>query len=38
MGFFDRIREGLAKTTQQIVQRFDEIVTQIREAIAEHRP
>ena len=28
MGFFDRIREGLSKTTQQIVQRFDELVTQ----------
>jgi fused signal recognition particle receptor len=26
MGFFDRIREGLSKTTQQIVQRFDQIV------------
>jgi fused signal recognition particle receptor len=28
MGFFDRIRQGLAKTTQQIVQRFDEIVSE----------
>ena len=28
MGFFDRIRQGLSKTTQQIVQRFDEIVAQ----------
>jgi fused signal recognition particle receptor len=28
MGFFDRIRQGLSKTTQQIVQRFDEIVSQ----------
>ena len=28
MGFFDRLREGLSKTTQQIVQRFDELVTQ----------
>jgi len=27
MGFLDRIREGLAKTTQQIVQRFDELVS-----------
>jgi fused signal recognition particle receptor len=26
MGFFDRIREGLSKTTQQIVERFDELV------------
>src|SRR5690242_9616756 len=28
MGFFDRIREGLSKTKQQIVQRFDDIVSQ----------
>jgi len=28
MGFFDRIREGLSKTKQQIVARFDEIVSQ----------
>ena len=28
MGFFDRLREGLSKTTQQIVQRFDELVSQ----------
>ncbi len=28
MKFFDRIREGLSKTKQQIVQRFDELVTQ----------
>jgi len=28
MGLFDRLREGLSKTTQQIVQRFDELVTQ----------
>src|SRR3954469_8526585 len=27
MGIFGRIREGLSKTTQQIVQRFDELVT-----------
>src|SRR6185436_9313217 len=26
MGFFDRLREGLSRTTQQIVERFDEIV------------
>jgi len=26
MGFFGRIREGLSRTTQQIVDRFDEIV------------
>jgi len=28
MGFLDRIREGLSKTTQQIVQRFDELVSE----------
>jgi fused signal recognition particle receptor len=27
MGIFDRLREGLSKTAQQIVQRFDEVVT-----------
>jgi fused signal recognition particle receptor len=27
MGFFERIREGLARTTQQIVGRFDEIAS-----------
>jgi fused signal recognition particle receptor len=26
VGFFDRIREGLSRTKQQIVQRFDELV------------
>src|SRR6185503_18357764 len=26
MGFFDRLREGLSRTSQQIVERFDEIV------------
>src|SRR4030095_8014105 len=26
MGIFGRIREGLSKTTQQIVQRFDDLV------------
>src|SRR4051812_43508697 len=26
MGFFGRIKEGLARTKQQIVERFDEIV------------
>lgn len=26
MGFFDRLREGLSRTKQQLVQRFDEIV------------
>ena len=28
MGFFDRLREGLTRTKQQIVSRFDEIVKQ----------
>lgn len=27
MGFFDRLRDSLSKTSQQIVQRFDEIVS-----------
>src|SRR5688500_6212476 len=26
MGFFDRLRDGLSRTTQQIVDRFDDIV------------
>ena len=38
MGFFDRIREGLAKTTQQIVQRFDEIVSQAEAPERKGRP
>ena len=28
MGFLDRLREGLSRTKQQIVDRFDEIVQQ----------
>ncbi|HTM03216.1 MAG TPA: signal recognition particle-docking protein FtsY [Vicinamibacterales bacterium] len=28
MGFFDKLRDGLARTTQQILGRFDEIVEQ----------
>jgi fused signal recognition particle receptor len=28
VGFFDRLREGLSRTTQQIVGRFEQIVTQ----------
>jgi fused signal recognition particle receptor len=28
MGIFGRIREGLSKTTQQIIQRFDELVAE----------
>ena len=38
MGFFDRIREGLSKTTQQIVQRFDELVTQSESPERKGRP
>jgi fused signal recognition particle receptor len=38
MGFLDRIREGLAKTTQQIVQRFDEIVSQAEAPSRKGRP
>ncbi|RPI49562.1 MAG: signal recognition particle-docking protein FtsY, partial [Acidobacteria bacterium] len=38
MGFFDRIREGLSKTTQQIVQRFDELVTQTEAPERRGRP
>ena len=35
MGFLDRLREGLSRTKQQIVERFEEIV---READAPERP
>ena len=38
MGFFDRIREGLAKTKQQIVERFDEIVAQSEAPSRKGRP
>jgi fused signal recognition particle receptor len=38
MGFFDRIRQGLSKTTQQIVQRFDEIVSQTESPERKGRP
>jgi len=38
MGFLDRIREGLAKTTQQIVQRFDELVSQTEAPERKGRP
>ena len=38
MGFFDRIREGLTKTTQQIVQRFDELVMQAEAPERKGRP
>ena len=38
MGFFDRIREGLSKTKQQIVQRFDEIVSEAEAPARKGRP
>jgi fused signal recognition particle receptor len=38
MGFFDRIRAGLSKTKQQIVERFDEIVSQAEEPSRKGRP
>jgi fused signal recognition particle receptor len=38
MGFFDRIREGLSKTTQQIVERFDELVSQSETPERKGRP
>jgi fused signal recognition particle receptor len=38
MGFFDRIREGLSKTKQQIVDRFDEIVSQAEAPSRKGRP
>jgi len=38
MGFFDRIRAGLSKTKQQIVDRFDEIVSQAEEPSRKGRP
>jgi fused signal recognition particle receptor len=38
MGFFERIREGLSKTKQQIVQRFDELVTQTEAPERKGRP
>src|SRR5918996_1476154 len=38
MGFFDRIREGLSKTKQQIVDRFDEIASQSEAPERKGRP
>ena len=38
MGFFDRIRQGLSKTTQQIVQRFDEIASRTEAPGRKGRP
>jgi len=38
MGLFDRIRQGLSKTTQQIVQRFDELVSHAEAPERKGRP
>jgi fused signal recognition particle receptor len=38
LGFFDRLREGLSRTKQQIVGRFDEIVQQADTADQRTRP
>ena len=38
MGIFDRLRQGLSKTTQQIVQRFDELVSQAESPARQGRP
>ena len=38
MGFVDRLREGLTRTKQQIVSRFDEIVQQADEGEQRTRP
>jgi fused signal recognition particle receptor len=38
MGFLARLRQGLTRTTQQIVQRFDEIVQRADAAEAAHAP
>jgi fused signal recognition particle receptor len=38
MGFFDKIRQGLSKTTQQIVQRFDELVSESETPERKGRP
>jgi fused signal recognition particle receptor len=38
MGILDRLREGLSRTTQQIVQRFDELVTRSEAPERKGRP
>ena len=38
MGFFDRLKEGLSRTKQQILDRFDEIVQQADTAEQRTRP
>src|SRR5205809_2649605 len=38
MGMFERLREGLSRTTQQIVQRFEELVTESEAPERKGRP
>ena len=38
MGFFDRLRDGLSRTKQQIVNRFEEIVQQADQPEQRTRP
>src|SRR5258705_12225955 len=38
MGIFGRLREGLSKTAQQIVQRFDELVSESEAPERKGRP
>ena len=38
MGFFDRLREGLTRTKEQIVSRFEEIVQKADTAEQRARP
>lgn len=38
MGVFGRLREGLSRTTQQVVRRFDELVTQSEARERQGRP
>jgi fused signal recognition particle receptor len=38
MGFFDKLRDGLSRTTQQIVNRFEEIVQRADEEVERTRP
>jgi len=38
MGIFGRLREGLSKTTQQIVQRFEELVSESETPARKGRP
>jgi fused signal recognition particle receptor len=38
LGFFDRLRDGLSRTTQQIVDRFDEIVRRADDEVQQAQP